>query len=354
LLALPTEEDDAAMAVRATALEGAAWLVHDQHHFAEASALFAQSGRLRRALGQEERPAGQLISAALEARASGEYARATALLEDSMVQYRRLGNQESTADTDLGLSLSWGYRYTIFALVLREQGEYARATALCAECLALARELGDSEGIGIALLSLSDLARDQGAAERSRVYCEECLALFRELGNMWGLGFTLNNLAQAAYSDGDLAQAASHAEESTAIFRSQQAGPSVAEVLIALSRIREAQGATEVARAHLVEALRLAEPAGPRVFMAAALEELGAQDVQQGHAQPGLHLLAAAAMLRHTMGTPTRPADRPRIERALVAARTALGASAYAGAWATGQAVPLEQVIIGALADPTA
>jgi tetratricopeptide (TPR) repeat protein len=347
LLALPTDDDDAALAARATALEGAAWLVHDKYDFAQASALFAQSGMLRRAMGREERPAELLINAALVARAGGEYARATTLLEECMIQYRRLDHQAGTMDMTLGLSLSWGYRYTILALVLREQGEYARATALCAECLARARELGDPEGIAIALLSLSDLARDQGAAEQVRVHCGECLTLFRELGNMWGTGFTLNNLAQVDYSDGDLVRAASYAEESTAIFRGQQADPSLAEVLITLGRIRETQGAIEVARAHLVEALELAAPAGPRIFMAAALEELGVQEVRQGHARSGLQLLAAAAALRQAMSTPIRPVDRLRIEQALAAAHTALGADIYAHAWAAGQALSLEQIVTG-------
>jgi len=96
LLALGADDDDgAAMAARATALEAAAWLAEDQHDFARASALFARSGALRRAMGQEERPDAALVNAALEARASGDYARATTLLEESLAQQRRLGNGES-------------------------------------------------------------------------------------------------------------------------------------------------------------------------------------------------------------------------------------------------------------------
>ena len=52
--------------------EGAAWLAEDEHDFAAASALFAQSAALYRALGQEERTSGLLINAAMEARARGE------------------------------------------------------------------------------------------------------------------------------------------------------------------------------------------------------------------------------------------------------------------------------------------
>src|SRR5207248_3906359 len=117
-----------------------------------------------------------------------------------------------------------------------------RASAFYEESLALHRELGDREGIGNALLGLGDIARDLGDTARVRRYCEESLALFRELGHTW-VGFSLNNLALAAYLDGDLALAAQRAEESAALFRSLQAGPSLAEVLVTLGRLRGAQGA---------------------------------------------------------------------------------------------------------------
>jgi hypothetical protein len=74
--------------------------------------------------------------------------------------------------------------------------------------------------------------------------------------------------------------------------------------------------------------------------------------VQQGHAQDAVRLLGAVAMLRRAMGIPVRPADQPALQRALAAARTALGQAAYAGAWTAGQAGPLEQVIAATLAAP--
>ncbi len=94
VLALPTD-DDASRAARASALEGAGWLTEDEHEFAQASALFTQSEALRRALGQDERTTGLLINAAMEARARGDYARATTLLEESLAVCRREGGSPS-------------------------------------------------------------------------------------------------------------------------------------------------------------------------------------------------------------------------------------------------------------------
>ena len=51
------------------------------------------------------------------------------------------------------------------------QGEYDRATALLAESLALARELGSQESIGCALCGLASLAAVRGdAAQAARLF----------------------------------------------------------------------------------------------------------------------------------------------------------------------------------------
>src|SRR5207248_386775 len=125
----------------------------------------------------------------------------------------------------------------------------------------------------------------------------------------------------AAYLDGDLDSAAQRAEESVALFRGLQAGPSLAEALVTLGRVRGAQGVAVEARADLAEALTLASEKGPRLFAAAALDALGALAVEQGQARQGVELLGASAQLRQTMGTPVRPADRAQVEGALATAR---------------------------------
>jgi non-specific serine/threonine protein kinase len=328
--------------VRAAALEGAAWLAQDQHDFTEATALFAESGALRRVAGLDDRPSGLLINEAMNARAVGDYVRAASLLEAVLAQQRAAGNRESIMAGGLGLSLAR------LALVLREQGAYARALSLYEECQALHRELGDREGVASALLGLCDIARDQGDQDQMAWLREQsatCLAVFRAYGLHWAIGFSLNNLAQAALQEGDLVQAARHAEECVALFRSLRAGPSLAEVLITLGCVRAAQGDDAAARAHLVEALTLAWGEGPRVFAAAALEALAVLASRQLKAWQEVYLLSTAAWLRQTMGAPARPVDRPAIEAALAAGRAALGDDAYAAAWSIGQRQPVEQII---------
>lgn len=61
------------VAVRASVLEGAAWLAEDQHEFDQASSLFAQSIALLRTLGREGQMSGLLINAAIQARGDENY-----------------------------------------------------------------------------------------------------------------------------------------------------------------------------------------------------------------------------------------------------------------------------------------
>jgi hypothetical protein len=62
------------------------------------------------------------------------------------------------------------------ALVVREQGDFARAAELYEECVELHRALGDRERMSLALLGFGDIARDQAMSRKtghtlSKVWC---------------------------------------------------------------------------------------------------------------------------------------------------------------------------------------
>ncbi|HMA36159.1 MAG TPA: tetratricopeptide repeat protein, partial [Chloroflexia bacterium] len=268
LLALANHPDTQALTARASALRTAAWLASDQHDYAQARQLFAESIALRRKLGETEGETGLLLNAARQARAAGQYGTATALLEEAVARQRAGGDRGTMATEGLGRSL-----YEL-GLVLREQGEFAGAAALFGESLELHRALGDREGRAAALLGLGDIARDQAAAPQVREYCAESLAIFRELGMQWAIGFALNNLALGAYLEGDLTQADALIRESVALFRSMQAEASLGEALITQGHVLRARGATAAADAAMSEALRLVQTRGPRLLVAIAVEGL--------------------------------------------------------------------------------
>jgi tetratricopeptide (TPR) repeat protein len=328
------------MAVRLNALHAAAWFASDQHDYARAIRLFEQTMPLRRELGQTEGEIDLLLNAARQARFIGEYHEATLLLQGVVEQYRSFGH------TTPGLSpFEYGQALRELGLVLRERGEFGRASALFEEGLHFHQSMGDREGVALAMLGLADVARDRGDAAEVREYGEESLAIFRELGMQWAVGFALNTLAQRVHQTGNLTGGLAFASESVALFRSLQADGSIAEVLITLGHITRALGDIAASEKALFEALRLAQVVGPRLLVAAALEGLASVKVLSGGANMTVRLLSAASALRAQMGTPVRPADQPALNRALSMAQSTLGAEDFASIWAEAQGLPLEAIL---------
>ncbi len=352
--------DRTAIAARQRGLHAAAWLASDQHDYTQAAQLFEQSMALRRALGQTDGETAVLLNAARQARATGQYQRATTLLEDALAQHRAMsihtaentparqqtiGERMPVEQAERGLSYDeLGQVLRELGLVLREQGEYARATALFEEGVALHHAIGDRASAAFSMLGLADLAREQGDGAGVRKYVEPSLAILRELGIQWAIGFALNTLALGAYYAGDLTRGSTLIHESVALFRDLKADGSLAEVLITLGKIMRAQGDAAAAYGALTKSLQLALAVGPRIMVAAALEEFACVVATQGHAELTVRLLAAAAALRAEMGTPARPADRPALDHALATARATLDADTFEAMWAAGE-LPLEQVL---------
>jgi tetratricopeptide (TPR) repeat protein len=341
MLALPqpVSGSDDYLSARLSAAQAAAWIAVDQHDFGIAEQLFGESLNIRRALGESADGVSVLVTAALEARAIGQYGHAAALFGDALAQLRTMGDQ--------GTLSSGGFGYVLYYLAhtLREQGDFASARALYMECTEFHTNVGYRAGATQGLLGLSDLARDLGDTAEVRHYANQALTLYREFGTQWAIGFCLNNLALAAYFDGDLDEALALISESVSMFRAQKAYGSLAEVLVTLGAVLRARGDFDGAYEAFAESLRLGWGAGLRVQIAAALEGIGGVLVPRGDARMAAHCLAAAALMRQQMGTPIRPAERLVYDHALAAARAALGGEAFEAAWTEAQRLPPEQIV---------
>ena len=105
------------------------------------------------------------------AKMQGDYVVARALYEESLKIKRELGNKQGIAASLRNLGC-----------VTQEQGDYAAARALHEESLTLCRELGDKFGIAYSLLNLGHVAQAHGDYVAARALYEQGLTLFRELG----------------------------------------------------------------------------------------------------------------------------------------------------------------------------
>jgi non-specific serine/threonine protein kinase len=255
--------------------------------------------------------AGAMAAAGHLAWERGDRAGALALLEAAVALAREQGERRVLAAA-LG-SLGW-------AVGARGGGDAGRAAALLGEALALRRELGDERGVASALLSLGMVAHFQGEPERAVALVEEGLALSRRVG--------------------------------------ASAGP-VALGLRRLGLLAALQGRPDRAEGLLRQALTLYRDMAPEpasmtapVGMAACLAVLACVASAQGRARRAARLFGAAERALESLPhVPAPSRHREAYQRAVAAARAALGEAAFAAVRAAGRAMALEDAVDYALAD---
>jgi tetratricopeptide (TPR) repeat protein len=189
--------------------------------------------------------------------------------------------------------------------------DIAWATALLEEALTKQRELGNSEWIGWALVRLGRAAQLQGEYDRARQLHEERLPLFRKI--------------------------------SPRFFGIVDANQSLGETALA-------QGNAALAKMHFGQALTLARDQEYRIYLAWCLAGLAGTAMLNEEPERAARLWGAAEALRQSIGSRPAPAARATRERLMAAALEQLGETAFAAAWAKGQAMKSEQAIELALA----
>ena len=122
--------------------------------------------------------------------------RSRELLEDSINQFRALGDPIGTADALNNL-----------ANLLLEVGDTASAARAGDEGLALQRRSENALGVAFVLHTLGYVALSEDDLELARVRLEECLTLCRELDNVSGIGDSLEGLGHVAAGRGRHARA---------------------------------------------------------------------------------------------------------------------------------------------------
>ncbi len=269
----------AASSVRARALCEAGWLAYLRQEYERAAALSLESLALYRDIGEPWGIARALDTLAQIAGDRGNDARAIALYEESLALRRTLSDRR-----DVGASLC------NLGNALLRAGDVARAEPLHAESLAIFRVLGDTKGVSTVLNIQGSVANGRGEYARAAVLYEEALALARDIGDTWATAAGFFNLAEVARELGD------------------------------------DEGAAALHR----QALLLSDELGDTILVVACLDGLAGDAAMRGHAARAARLLGAAAARREEIGMALSGLERATHDRTVVAARTALEASATA------------------------
>jgi hypothetical protein len=200
-------------------------------------------------------------------------------------------------------------------LLAMSRCEYDRAKRYLTESCALA-EAGDSPAtVYSGRIRLGIIARLEGDYARARTVLEECLAVFRALGSKRLTVVTLTSLGNLARCEGKIDQAWRLLTD--ALAQTQQAGYC------------------------------------PGWEILACVGGLGVLAITEGTFARGVRLLGAVTAADGTLGAPHLPELRFDADTALACARAVLADAEYVHAWATGQAMTLEQASASALAGPS-
>jgi non-specific serine/threonine protein kinase len=226
-----------------------------------------------------------------------------------------------------------------------QQGDSAEARALLDECLAMARERGDEEGIGMALTQLGHVAFLEDDLRRAAASYAEGLAIRRRLGDQRGTGLSLQGLGFVARMQGDNARAQSLLEEALRLFRAVNDRFQIGLTTGYIADAVFATGDLPRTRAILLESLDVLRALGARSRIARCLERWAAFAVAQGRAAAAVRLAGAADALRAALGDPLSATQLAERERMLLPARSALSTEAAKQEWALGRAMTMEEAI---------
>lgn len=240
-----------------------------------------------------------------------------------------------------------GY-YTMGSLAFF-QGDYGPAGASLEVALALAQSVKDWRTAAWTLHYLGNVALSQGDYARAVTRQEECQALAREAGDLEGVAWALLGLGVAADFQREFARAAERYEEAAVLMRQcgDQEGLAVVGTCQGYLAWREGdlRRATTLGRAALAWCRALSAP----LRLAEAMELLGVTCIAAHRGRQAARLLGTAATLREAVGAPLSSVDRQGIAQAVATTRAALGEAAWAAAFATGQALSMEEAIAEAL-----
>jgi DNA-binding CsgD family transcriptional regulator/tetratricopeptide (TPR) repeat protein len=265
----------------------------------------------------------------------GQYAVARAQLEEAQALL-----QEGDDTWNRGLCLTQLTRIAI------AQGDYARAQALLEESLRLYRALGDDARIGwVLFLQAQTLFLSGGNQAQAQFLAEQSLALMREISHNSLTFYALRLLGQLRLHQQELTQARELFEAVLVTAQEDDNQFETATTQVDLARVFTLQGEAARARALYERSLPVLRKLNSWEFLIPGLEGLASLEAGQGDPAWAARLWGAAEALREAIGAPMAPVDRPNYERAVTAVRAQLGENAFATAWAKGRAMTPEQAL---------
>lgn len=232
-----------------------------------------------------------------------------------------------------------------FATLIWLQGDYPRAEKHLNVALALYRQLGEKQGIALALNDLACQAGIMGQVDRAEALLIESLETAQLAQDKRLISLALSNLGEVARCRGDLHTAAQRYAESKTL--SDEVGDEYnsCNALFLLAQAARQLGRHDEASALYKQCLEFAREIESNLFLSESFEGLAVVAVARRNWREAVRLMGAAAALREAKGIIATLADGSELEIRKAELRVELGEAMFRAAWAEGKALSLEQTI---------
>ncbi len=262
--------------------------------------------------------------------------------EESLQIYRELGERR-------GMSVA----ANILGELAMDEGDWAGARSLFEQSLSMSREIGDKHGVCLEITNISRALLAQGIYHSSEKSLEELLAeslaIARGLGDKYSIASTLIILGRVARFQTNYKESLKLQTESLTIATEIKNKELIALNLLPLGELARLENNFVAAHSYLLEALSVAKEMDHRKIITCLFEEFAALSAAQGQASRSATLFGAAEALRAAIHVVLFPVERAEVDKNIAAAREQLGADEFNQAWAEGKAMAMEKVIKFAL-----
>jgi non-specific serine/threonine protein kinase len=229
-------------------------------------------------------------------------------------------------------------------------GDLDAAVAQVGEALGIFRATGDRAGQGDAALRLGEIERYAGRAGVAEGYLAGALEAYRAVGDERSAAMARNSLANLLIDRGDFAAATAHYAEVVAIGRALGDAILLSMPLLNLGFVWMMRGDHARAREFLRESVATCERIRDWRTLHFNLIALALLANAEGRPADAARLLGATAAVSALTGVPLQHAERDYHDRAVAAAREALGVAGYDAACAEGRGWSVAEAIGRALA----
>jgi non-specific serine/threonine protein kinase len=231
------------------------------------------------------------------------------------------------------------------ASLARMQGDYGAAESLFGQSVALCREIDERRGEVYGLSGLALVAKERAHHAQAESLYVECMAYARSIGDRPLLIDNLANLATIVHARGDAERAFQAFEEALTLARDSGNEWLLSQILMYRGRVACKERMLAVAEESLAESLTIAQALADHLVIAAVLESFAELALAKRAPERAARHYGAAEHLRQDVEAPIPIDERADYEKAVAAARAALGDEAFERAWKAGRATPLEEAL---------